>query len=58
MKAVIAAFYREPVVFLGVVQAVAVALGAEGVISAWVSAAIVAALVPVQRYFVTPDPSK
>lgn len=58
MKAVIAAFYKEPVLFLGVLQAAAVALATQHIVATWVAALVVAVLVPVQRNFVTPDPSK
>ena len=58
MRAVIAAFYREPVVFLGVVQAVATGLAFKDVIADWIAFVIVGSLVPVQRHFVAPDPAK
>jgi hypothetical protein len=58
VKAVVAAFYREPVLFLGALQAAVVALAAADVISPVISAVVVAVIVPCQRFFVTPDPSK
>jgi hypothetical protein len=54
MKALANAFLNEPVIVLGVVQGVAVVLAQEAVISGWIALAVVAAVLPFQRYFVTP----
>lgn len=56
MRAIANAFYNEPVVCLGVLQAAAAGLSAEGVIASWIGVVVVAALVPLQRHFVTPAP--
>jgi hypothetical protein len=58
MQKVIAAFYREPVVFLGVVQAAVTAAALKDLIAGWIAFVVVASIVPLQRRFVTPDPSK
>lgn len=54
MKTIVAAFYNEPILFITVLTAGAVALSAEGVISTWIAALIVAVAAPIQRRFVSP----
>lgn len=54
MKAIIRSFYREPVVVLGTVGAVATAAAAQGYIPAGIAFVIVAGIVPLQRRFVRP----
>lgn len=56
MRAIVNAFYSEPVVALGVIQATGAALAAEGVIAGWIGVLVVAVVVPLQRHFVTPAP--
>lgn len=55
MKRIAAVLYSEPVIFLGVIQGVLTALAAESVITGWIPVVSLAAIVPMQRYFVTPD---
>ena len=54
MKAVLRAFYSEPVVFLGVLSAVAAGLAGSDVIAPWVGVLIVGAVSALQRAFVSP----
>ena len=53
MSAVARAFYRNPIVFLGVLQAGVAAAIAQGVIG-WQGAIAIAVIVPLQRHFVRP----
>lgn len=55
MTSIIEALYREPVLFAGVVTAVTVALGAEGVIPVWIGVVVAAGLAPITRRFTRPD---
>jgi hypothetical protein len=55
MTVLLRSFYREPVLALGVIQAVASSLAAYEVIPAAVGVTIVAVLVPFQRRFVRPQ---
>lgn len=54
MKAVALALYKEPVVFLGVIQGAATALSAAEVITPWVPLLTLAAITPIQRFYVKP----
>lgn len=54
MKRVAAALYSEPVVFLGVLQGTLTALAAASVITGWIPVVSLAAIVPLQRRFVSP----
>lgn len=54
MKTVFRTFYSEPVVFLGVLTAVATGLAGSDVIAPWVGVVIVGAVTALQRSFVTP----
>lgn len=54
MKTILAALWREPVIFCGVLTGVASALAAEGLISGWIPVVVIAATAPVLRRFVSP----
>jgi len=54
MKAIIKAFYNEPVLVLATLQAAVTAVSAAGVISGWIPVATLAVIAVVQRNFVTP----
>lgn len=55
MKQLVKAFLNEPVIILGVIQGVAVVLAEQEVVSGWIALAAVAAVLPFQRHFVSPD---
>jgi uncharacterized protein (DUF2062 family) len=54
MKAIIKAFYNEPILVLATLQAAITAVSAAGVISGWIPVATLAVVAVVQRNFVTP----
>lgn len=56
MQAVARAFYRNPVIFLGVLQAAVAAAIAEDVLGElnWIGVVAIAAIIPLQRHFVSP----
>lgn len=54
MKAVIRAFWTEPLVFLGVLSAVATGLTGSDIIAPWVGVVIVGVVTALQRSVVTP----
>lgn len=54
MKAIIKAFYNEPVLCLAAIQAVVTAASAAGAISGWIPVATLAVVAVTQRNFVTP----
>lgn len=56
MKALAILFYSNPVVALGVIDVVAVALVAEDLIAAWIGGLVVAIVTLAQRQLVTPEP--
>jgi len=55
MKLVVRTLYNNPVVCLGVLTGVLGALGASGIIPAWIPVVEVAAATPVTRHFTRPD---
>lgn len=56
MKALAKAFYNDPVLALGVLQAVATGLAGSNLIAGWVAVTIVAVLTALQRGLVKADP--
>lgn len=56
MKALAKAFYNDPILALGVLQAVATGLAGSDLIAPWVGVAIVGVLTALQRGLVKPDP--
>jgi hypothetical protein len=54
MRAIAEAFYRNPVLFLGAVQAGLTAAAAEGAITGWIPVASLAVVTAVQRQLVEP----
>lgn len=54
MKAVLRAFWSEPIVFLGVLAAVATGLAGSDVIAPWVGVVIVGVVTALQRSVVAP----
>jgi hypothetical protein len=54
MSRIVTALYREPVLFAGVVTAVAVALGAANQIPDWIGVVVAAGFAPVTRQFTKP----
>lgn len=56
MQAVAKAFYRNPVIFLGVLQAAIAATVAEDVLGELnvIGVIAIAAIIPLQRHFVSP----
>lgn len=56
MKTLAKAFYTDPVLALGVLQAIATGLAGSDVIAPWVGVCIVGVLTVFQRSLVKPDP--
>ncbi|HSC20249.1 MAG TPA: hypothetical protein VLC07_00810 [Solirubrobacterales bacterium] len=54
MKAIIKAFYNEPVLVLASLQAAVTTASAAGAISGWIPVATLAVIAVVQRNLVTP----
>lgn len=54
MKAIASALYKEPILFLAVVQTALTALAAASVITGWIPVVTLAVVALLQRHYVTP----